>query len=245
VAVNPVPDLVIGTSFPAPPDPMYAFGPRNTSVGSPPGGAPHVVSDEMVTVVPTGPDPGHTVNVPPSAGSWLQVGAVTVVGGAVVGGALAGADEVSGAVAGAGNVGDAVVGAGESGDGPRVVAGVVVSVLVLEPDGPGPRDPDRAGPQAASRSRVMVTGKGSSFMAGRRLLVTNSHFGGRHTAAAPKDHSSLTAFSPAVSGKVSRNVDPVDTSLRTLMPPPSEVACSSAMARPSPLPPPERAGSAL
>lgn len=116
------------------------------------------------------------------------------------------------------------------------------------PDGAAPSAPDDAGPQAASKSAVMTMGTGSSFNAfivGLRLPVTKSLCVGLPTATAPPVHGLLTTSLSAVSCRVSRNVDPADTSLRTLMPPPSKVAFSSAMARPSPLPPPERAGSAL
>jgi hypothetical protein len=104
---------------------MYAFGPRNTSVGSPPGGAWQVVSDEIVTVVPTGPNAGQTVNVPPSTRSLLHDGAAGVGETGVDGTDEAAVDEITGegadetAVAGADET--AVAGA----DGLRVGRAVV------------------------------------------------------------------------------------------------------------------------
>jgi hypothetical protein len=112
MAVNPAPAMVNGIPTPPPLDPMYAFGPRNTSVGSLPGAAPQVVSDEIVTVVPTGPDAGQTVNVPPeSARPLLHDGAAGVGETGVDGTDGTAVDEIAGegadetAVAGADGLG--------------------------------------------------------------------------------------------------------------------------------------------
>jgi hypothetical protein len=120
----------------------------------------------MVTTVPTGPDAGHTVNVPLPILTcpWLHCAGLADSGGLEDSdGPVANAGDVVTATAEAGDVAGAV---GEDGDAVTDARGAVLVAGAVVPRGMGPRDPDAAGAQAVSRAIPATAGTASSFTEG-------------------------------------------------------------------------------